>query len=91
VASNRDFFPAYRAQMSSHHVPAHEWSRTTHSASSSRPTERNAMQYMLSFLETSAEVARRDDAAEATACWGAWSAYVGAIGQSGVVVGVNGL
>jgi hypothetical protein len=49
------------------------------------------MQYMLSFFETSAEVARRDDPAEAAAYWGAWHAYVGAISQSGAMVSGNGL
>jgi hypothetical protein len=49
------------------------------------------MQYMLSFFETAAEVARRDDPAQAGAYWGAWSAYVGAISEAGVVVGGNGL
>lgn len=49
------------------------------------------MQYMLSFFESTAEVARRDDPAQAPAYWGAWNAYVGAIAQSGVMVSGNGL
>lgn len=49
------------------------------------------MQYMLIFKESTAEVARRDDPAAAPAYWGAWQAYVGALGGAGVVVSGNGL
>ena len=49
------------------------------------------MQYMLIFRETPAEVGRRDDPAAAPAYWGAWNAYVGALGGAGVVVSGNGL
>ena len=49
------------------------------------------MQFMLIFKETAAEVAKRASAEAAPAYWGAWNAYVGAMGQSGVVVSGNGL
>jgi hypothetical protein len=49
------------------------------------------MQYMLIFRETSAEFGRHDDPAAAPAYFGAWNAYVGAIGAAGVVVSGNGL
>lgn len=49
------------------------------------------MQFMLIFKETADEVGRRDDPAEAPAYWGAWNAYIGALMQSGVVVGGHGL
>lgn len=49
------------------------------------------MQYMLVFFETSEEVARREDAKQAPAYWGAWNAYVKALQESGTVVSGNGL
>lgn len=49
------------------------------------------MQYMLIFNETPADFAKRDDPAEASAYWGAWQAYVGALNASGHVVSGNGL
>lgn len=49
------------------------------------------MQFMLIFRETTAESARRDDPAAAPAYWGAWTAYVGAMHQSGIVLSGNGL
>lgn len=49
------------------------------------------MQYMLMLCENSAEMARRDDPAEAAAYRGAWNAWVGAITASGLVRGGNGL
>lgn len=49
------------------------------------------MQYMLMFYENAAELARRDDPAQAPAYWGAWNAYVGALAGSGTVRGGNGL
>jgi hypothetical protein len=42
-----------------------------------------AMDYMLMFYESPAELARRDDPAQAPAYWGAWSAYVGAVNAAG--------
>jgi hypothetical protein len=49
------------------------------------------MECMLLFYENAAELARRDDPAEAPAYWGAWNAYVGALAGSGIVRGGNGL
>jgi hypothetical protein len=47
------------------------------------------MQYMRIFKETAAEGARLDDPASAPAYWGAWTAYIGAIYESGIVVSGN--
>jgi hypothetical protein len=49
------------------------------------------MHYMLLFNETPAEQGKRTDAAEADAYWGSWTAYMGAIAQSGAMVSGNGL
>lgn len=49
------------------------------------------MQFMLSFSETAADFANRDNPATAPAYWGAWNAYVSAMGQAGIVVSGNGL
>lgn len=49
------------------------------------------MQYMLIYREATAEVGRRDDPAAAPAYWGAWNAYIGALGGAGVIVSGNGL
>jgi len=49
------------------------------------------MHYMLLFNETPAEQAKRTDPAQAEAYWGGWSAYMGAIAQSGAMVSGNGL
>ena len=49
------------------------------------------MQYMLVMTEPAAEIAKRDNPAEAPAYWGAWSAYVGAIANSGIMISGNGL
>lgn len=49
------------------------------------------MQYMLMYFEPASEVAKRADPAEAPAYWGAWTAYIGAMHQSGIVVSGNGL
>ncbi len=49
------------------------------------------MQFMLIFKETNSDLAQRTDPKTAPAYWGAWSAYVGAIKQSGVTVSGNGL
>lgn len=48
------------------------------------------MQFMLIFSETDADFAVRESA-EAPAYWGAWNAYIGALGQAGVIVSGNGL
>lgn len=49
------------------------------------------MQYMLIYRETESEIAKRNNPAEAPAYWGAWNAYIGAMGQAGVMVSGNGL
>ena len=49
------------------------------------------MQFMLMFNETQADLANSADAQAAPAYWGAWNAYVGALGQAGVIVSGNGL
>lgn len=49
------------------------------------------MHYMLLFNETLAELAKRADPSEADAYWGGWTAYMGAIAQSGAMVSGNGL
>ena len=49
------------------------------------------MQFMLMFSETAADLAQREDAHAAPAYWGAWNAYIGALGQAGVIVSGNGL
>lgn len=49
------------------------------------------MHYMLLFNETAAELAKGSNPAEAEAYWGGWTAYIGAIAQSGTMVSGNGL
>lgn len=49
------------------------------------------MQYMLAFTETANDFAARTDPARAGAYWGAWTAYIQALGQAGVIVSGNGL
>jgi hypothetical protein len=49
------------------------------------------MQFCLFYAETAAESARGDDPAEAPAYWGAWTAYMGAMGAAGIMVGGNAL
>jgi hypothetical protein len=49
------------------------------------------MQYMLMFYEPASEVARREDPAASGPYWAAWTAYVGAMHQSGAVVSGAGL
>ncbi|HZF44437.1 MAG TPA: YciI family protein [Sphingomonadaceae bacterium] len=49
------------------------------------------MHYMLLFNETPAELAKRTNPSEADAYWGGWTAYMGAIAQSGVMVSGNAL
>lgn len=48
------------------------------------------MQYMLCFRETDAESARRTSA-DAPAYWGAWSAYIGAMRDEGIMISGNAL
>ena len=49
------------------------------------------MHYMLQFYETPEERAKPNDPAQAEAYWGGWNAYIGALAQSGAMVGGNGL
>ena len=49
------------------------------------------MQFCLLYAETPAEMSRRRDPAEAPAYWGAWTAYMGAMREAGVIVGGNAL
>lgn len=49
------------------------------------------MQYMILFREPVEVFAERNDPDKAEAYWGAWSAYVGAMQQSGIVVSGNAL
>ena len=49
------------------------------------------MQYMLIFREAEAQFAERNDPEKAPAYWGAWNAYIGALGQAGIIVSGNGL
>jgi hypothetical protein len=48
------------------------------------------MQYTLLFLETAAEM-NRADTAGAPEYWGAWTAYMGAMGAAGIMRGGNAL
>lgn len=48
------------------------------------------MQFALLFNETREEQAKRDTA-DAPAYWGAWTAYMGAMGAAGVMQGGQGL
>lgn len=49
------------------------------------------MHFMILFHEPASEFAKRDNPAEAPAYWGAWNAYIGAMGQAGIIVSGNGL
>lgn len=49
------------------------------------------MQYVILAYETEADFGSRDDPARASAYWDAWSAYVAAIGESGLLVSAGGL
>lgn len=49
------------------------------------------MQFMILFHEPASEFAKRNDPVEAPVYWGAWNAYIGAMGQAGIVVSGNGL
>lgn len=49
------------------------------------------MQYVLLFQETAEERAKRQDPVAAGPYWGSWTAYMGALAQSGAMVGGNGL
>jgi len=49
------------------------------------------MQYVLLYSETAGEWGRGANPATAEAYWGAWNAYMGAMGAAGVIVGGNAL
>jgi hypothetical protein len=49
------------------------------------------MQYLLQFAEPAERFAHREHPDHAAAYWGAWSAYIGAIEQAGIVVSGAGL
>jgi hypothetical protein len=49
------------------------------------------MQYMLMFLETDAELARRDSPTESKAYWGAWASYMTQLREAGLIVNGDGL
>lgn len=49
------------------------------------------MEYMLIFTDTQTEFDAREDPVAAGPYWGAWSAYIGAIRDAGIMVGGNGL
>lgn len=49
------------------------------------------MEYMLIMTETAADFAKRNDPSQAPAYYGAWSAYVKAIAESGIMVSGLGL
>ena len=49
------------------------------------------MQFMLIYRETAADLAQRAAPDTAPAYWGAWNAYMGAMGQAGVLRGGHGL
>ena len=49
------------------------------------------MQYMLLHIETAADFAKREDPEHATAYWGGWTAFIGAMAQAGVIVKGDGL
>jgi hypothetical protein len=49
------------------------------------------MHYMLLFNENVDEQGKRADPAQADGYWGGWTAYMGALAQSGAMVSGNGL
>lgn len=49
------------------------------------------MHYMLLLNETSNDLAKRDDPAQAGGYWGGWNAFIGAMAQAGVIVKGDGL
>lgn len=49
------------------------------------------MQYMFLMNEPESERSKRDHPEYAAAYWGGWTAYVGALAQSGIVVNGDGL
>ncbi len=49
------------------------------------------MQFMLIMTEPETEFAKRNDPQEAGPYWGGWSAFIGAMRQSGIIVNGDGL
>lgn len=49
------------------------------------------MEYMLIFTETETALSNRTDPGKSEGYWGAWSAYIGALHQSGAMLSGNGL
>lgn len=49
------------------------------------------MKYMLMLNESAAELAKREDPAQAERYWGGWNAFIGAMAQAGVIVRGDGL
>ena len=49
------------------------------------------MQYMLILNETPDEFAKRNHPEQAQAYWGAWNAFIGAMGAAGIIVKGDGL
>lgn len=49
------------------------------------------MQFMIMFAESADAFAERENPEKAGAYWGAWSAYIGAMGQAGIIVNGDGL
>lgn len=49
------------------------------------------MQYMLLLNETEADFAKRNDPTAVDAYWGGWNAFIGAMGQAGIIVKGDGL
>lgn len=49
------------------------------------------MQYIILANETEADFAKRDDPEESAIYWAAWSGYIDALAQSGIMTGAGGL
>lgn len=49
------------------------------------------MHYMIAFHELADDFAKRQDPDAAGPYWGAWNAYIGALGHAGVIVNGSGL
>jgi hypothetical protein len=49
------------------------------------------MHYLLTYNETTRDFEQRQDPQAAPAYWAAWNAYIGALGQAGVIVHGAGL
>lgn len=49
------------------------------------------MQYMLLLNENETEFAKRNDPEQASTYWGGWNAFIGAMGEAGIIVSGNGL